>query len=174
VFKELKVIKLVIIAAVLGVILYSTSQGFRIRDVFISGTFHRPGDRIIVQFSANYHAKETVDITTLTGKSLAKIDLEADNNVIDESHLRKGFSNGAWTEFNIPWDWSPGIYSLDSVPLLIGSWDTTEITVVYPMANNCLYHPYNGETIFSTGSDRTDLDRKVPICDYTRGLNPIF
>lgn len=177
-FKELKVIKLIVFVGLLVAIISKIdSSDSIISDFYTNGFSYYPDENIKLFTSANsfFSLSRSISITDVSGKEISSIDIELRQQSANSNPLEKGLGYNNYIDYKFPLDIKSGIYLVENrYPIIVKSKQHAEITIIYPFANNILYRSYNGESVFRLKPKNASLRRTAPIDDYSSGLRPLF
>ncbi|PJA07928.1 MAG: hypothetical protein COX70_05160 [Flavobacteriales bacterium CG_4_10_14_0_2_um_filter_32_8] len=177
-FKELKVIKLIVFAGLLFVILSKIDFSDNIiKELYTDKHSYYADDTIKVYSSTpfNFSFSRNISINDISGKKVSSTNIDLNNQNVDSNPLEDGLGFEKFINYQFSNNIKSGIYLIeDKYPIIIKSKHIVEITVVYPYANNNLYQAYNDLSVFSLNSKKSSLNRTAPIDVYSEGLIPFF
>lgn len=179
-FKELKLIKLIIIAGLLAAILFKIDfLRLSVYQIYTDKLSYSLNDTINIFASskAKYPIFNKTSIFSLGGKELLsiKLDLAHSKNKKEEVLL-----NGDKIEKNIKVKlnasiFKPGIYLIaQDIPLIVTSKEKSDVTIVYPYLNNLIHQKVEEQSVFSLNLAKTSSKRSVEVDKYTLGLKTVF
>lgn len=179
-FKELKVIKLIIILGLFIAILTNLNIAeLAINHLFTNKISYLVDDSI--KLYTNTHSyfsfEKDLKVTNLNDKELATLTsyIESIDKNSPEQILTFGFDSNKGYNNKVNDNLSAGIYKIEKrYPLIIKSNNESDITVVYPFINNLVYTPENNVSVFDSKIYKTSLKRSSDIDDYTLGLKSMF
>jgi hypothetical protein len=178
-FKELKVIKLLILISLLtGIIFKMDFSDLAIQELYTDKLSYNQGDTVEIYSSSKsiLPFNLEIDITDLSGKIISSFDLAVTKQKSPSKNiLQYGLGYKKYTEFIISTDFKSGIYLIDNkYPLIVKSKEKSEITVVFPFMNNILYQPVNYTNVFSNNTPTANFNRTCEIDSYTKGMANFF
>jgi len=177
-FKDLKIIKLVVIASFFVFILQSSLSEFKVSNTFVSKGSFNLNEKIEFYIAANYTEEaKKIEIKDLWGNILfdTLVHIEPNFELSKRSNiLSAGYPvNQNYRIENAPIDKS-GIYEVEGVPFVVKSDQVTDITIVYPFLNNHFFTKTDEGYFFNEKLTHLSLHRKVPIDEYTKGMSKQF
>ncbi len=178
-FKELKVIKLIVIALLLLALIWRIDfKSLSVSELYTDKLSYFPGETVKIYTSTNsiIPLKIDLEIKGLTNDFSTKLPLKLTNQKkAHQDVLKNGLGYTHFVEYKIPSDQPSGIYSIHKThPLVVRSRQKNDITVVYPAMNNVLYHKVGLESVYSEKKSKTNLLRSVIIDIYSQGIAPFF
>lgn len=178
-FKELKVIKLIVIALLLLALIWRIDfKLLSISELYTDKLAYYPGETIKIYTSTTsiIPLEFDLEIKGLTNDFSTKLPLKLTNQKKEHQDvLKNGLGFTDYIEFTIPNDLQSGIYSINKThPLVVRSRQKSEVTVVYPAMNNLLYATVDGHNVFSDGIPTTSIQRSVFIDKYSQGIVSFF
>jgi len=178
-FKELKVIKLLIVVSLLaGIIFKMDFSDLAIQELYTDQLSYHKGDTVKIFCSSEsaFPLNLNMDLTDVTGKLMTTFDLHITKQKAHSTNtLRDGLGYENYTEFIIPTQFKSGIYLIDNkYPLIVKSKEKAVITVVFPFMNNILYQPVNYTNVFSNNTPFASFNRTCNIDSYTQGMADFF
>lgn len=179
-FKELKLIKLIVIAGLLAAILFKIDfLRLSIFQLYTDKLSYSQNDsvKIFASSKAKYPIFNKTKLFSLEGDEIIDIDLNlsySDNK--KEQVLLDGDDIEMSAEIQLKKSkLSPGIYLIGKdYPLLITSEQASDLTVVYPFMNNLIYQKVEEQSVFSLNLHKTSANRSVKIDEFTLGLKSLF
>lgn len=178
-FKELKLIKLLVfVGLLLAIILNMNFSNLLIKEVYTDKPSYYSGEVVKVYTSTDFimpysHEMEITDCSdSVVGMFEAEITNQKSNN---DSLFSNGLSFEKFIEYQLPNNLKSGVYFINKqYPLIVKAKEKYEITIVYPFANNVLYQPFENKTVFSENIENASLLRTVPMDKYSEGLKKLF
>lgn len=174
-FKELKVIKLIIIAGLFFTLIWKIDfKALAISELYTDKLSYFPGEKvkIFVSTKAYFIFDVEIEISGLTNDFLTHISSDVyKQKAISDNVLIDGLGYSDYIEFEIPQELQPGIYLIHNKhPLIVKAQRKADITVIYPAMNNVLYHKVGAKSVFSENSSKTSLLRSVIVDKYSHGM----
>ena len=179
-FKELKVIKLIVLVGLLIAILLKIDfSELAINQFFSTDVSYNKTDSVdfVVDTYSSISFSKTLNLTNLRGDKLANFNAEI--NSVNEKNaietLRQGFSTINVSGYHLKELKQSGIYLIESkFPLVVKSNELSDITVVYPYMNNLIYTKEKNQSVFESNLNKTSLNRMSEVDIFTRGLQGFF
>ena len=179
-FKELKVIKLLVILGLLITLLYSIKPE-KLAGLYIitNKSSYEKGDTLRLFFKTGVsldYAGEVSIKNIVTDKVVSELKVEFKNQGITESNIiEKGFGTGYSTETIIDDKFVPGIYSVDNVTtFIVSNNNKSDITIVYPYISSLLLESYDSENALNSEVRSVSQLRSVSIDKFTDNWLPFF
>ena len=179
-FKELKVIKLLVILGLLITLLYSIKPE-KLAGLYIitNKSSYEKGDTLRLFFKTGVsldYAGEVSIKNIVTDKVVSELKVEFKNQGITESNIiEKGFGTGYSTETIIDDKFVPGIYSVDNVTtFIVSNNNKSDITIVYPYISSLLLESYKSENALNSEVRSVSQLRSVSIDKFTDNWLPFF
>lgn len=179
-FKELKVIKLIVIVGLLLAILTKIDfTSLSIYQLYTDKTSYSLNDEVTVYTSskAMYPIFKKSNVSTIFGEKISDLELDLNHSTIKKGDiLLNGENLGKSISFELDKNiFSTGIYLVaNDYPLIISSNKPSDITIVYPYMNNLIYQKVEEQSVFPLNLYKTSTKRSVKVDDYTLGLTPVF
>ncbi len=174
-FKELKILKLSLFAIFLAIIIWRVSESNKISVFFTTDLSHYIGSEIQIFQAGNFDSEEAVFIVSdLEGEIVYKDVFEYVEN-LQKNKVGNEFStaNKKWVQ--LPDSSKSGVYLMnDLYSLILRSEKESDITIVYPYANNLIYQDMGYGTILSNKIIDFNLASPVLVDEYTQGLTDLF
>jgi hypothetical protein len=177
-FKELKVIKLIVFVGLLVMILskLDVKDGF-ITNLYTDNISYFSNQAIKIHSSSNsfFSLEREIPLTDIMGNEVTTLNIKLTSQTENEKPLRNGLGYKKYLEYMFPENTKSGIYLIDKkYPVIIKSKKPSDITVVYPYGNNVLYESYNNKNVFSLKEKKASLNRTSQIDVYSLGLKSLF
>ena len=182
-FKELKVIKLIVFVGLLVAIISKVDSSKNVINELYTDDVSYYSDKLIKIYTSTnsfFSISRTVLITDISGKEISTVKINLKKEIDNLNALQEGLGYKNYIEYKFKKDIKSGIYLIeDKYPIIIKSKQKAEITVVYPFANNVLYYSYhdqnsNGQNVFSLNIKHASLGRTAELDKYSKGLNSFF
>jgi hypothetical protein len=178
-FKELKLIKLLVFTGLLFAIISKMDfNDFLVSELYTDKTSYYPGETVRIYASTNFLTTYSteIEITDFNKEIVSNFSAKIKNQPLSSKNmLSEGLAFKDYVEYKIPDNFQSGIYSINGkFPLVVKLKTKPTITIVYPYANNVLYHGMNLKTVFSENLKVASLLRTTPIDKYTEGLGSFF
>ena len=179
-FKELKLIKLIIIVGLLATILFKIDfLRLSVYHLYTNKLSYNLNEKLIVYASskAKYPIFNKTSIFSIEGKAIKDIALNLQHSVNKEEEvLLNGdiINNGVELQLDGT-SFQPGIYLIaKDYPIIISRDNNCDVTVVYPHMNNLIYQKVEEQSVFSYNLHKTNLKRTAKVDEYTLGLASTF
>ena len=174
-FKELKILKLSLFAVFLAIIIWQVRESNKISVFFTTALSHSVGSEIDVFQAGNFDSADAVFILSdLEGEMVFKDVLDYIHN-LDNNTAGNEFSIANKNTVQLPDSSNSGVYLMnDLYSLILRSEKESDITIVYPYANNLIYQDEGYGTILSNKIKDFNLASPVLVDEYTRGLTDFF
>ncbi len=178
-FKELKIIKLIVLVGLLAAILLKMDVlDLSIDQFCVDKTSYVAGDEVLIYATtkAPISSSKTVTIKAISGNEVGNVDLNLERDIkLPINVLKDGIEKHSMSHFQLPLTLKPGIYTIaDRYPIVVKGNSTVDITVVYPLMNNLLYQKVKEASVFSEKIASTSFSRTNYIDEYTLGLGSFF
>jgi len=177
-FKELKIIKLVVIASFFVYIILASFNKFNISTYFFSSGSVEMDASMNLYVASNYAEKEKeLVVKDLSGNYIKSIEVNLMSNVVfdkNNDYLSIGYPVENSFVFNVDQIKKSGIYTLENSPFVVKSKEKVDITIVYPFVNNHFYTQTNDGYFFNEEKTHLSLNREMPIDKYTLGMARYF
>lgn len=175
-FKELKVIKLLILVSLLtGIIFKMNFAELAIQELYTDKQSYFPGDtvKIFCNSKSKIPLSLSVDLTSITGEYKTSFKLKiSKQESLSKNIIQDGLNYEKYSDFIIPDNLNSGIYLLNKKhPLIVKSKEKSDITIVYPFMNNLIYSNINFESVFTQNSPHTSLLRSSIVDQYSYGMS---
>ncbi len=174
-FKELKVIKLLVIVGLLVALILSVNPK-EIAGIYLytGDASYFQEDEIQVHFSSgiDLEIESELVITSLSEDTILNEKISfSGQGIKNENFVEKGFESTHLSGIKLPEGTPSGIYFLnEEFPLIVKSKEPAQITVVYPFGNNSFYHKFRGKSGVTEPHNQVSLNRGIPVDDYTLGI----
>jgi len=174
-FKELKILKLSLFAIFLAIIIWKVSESNKISVFFTTDLSHHIGSEIEIFQAGNFDLEEAVFIVSdLEGEIVYKDVFEYVDN-LQKNKAGNEFSIANKKPVQLPDSSKSGVYLMnDLYSLILRSEKESDITIVYPYANNLIYQDEGYGTILSNKIIDFNLASPVLVDEYTKGLTDLF
>lgn len=179
-FKELKVIKLLVILGLLITLLYSIKPE-KLAGLYIitNKSSYENGDTLRLFFKTGVsidYAGEISIKNIVTDKVVSELIVDFKNQGITESNIiEKGFSQGYSMEIIIDDKFVPGIYSVGNVTtFIVSNPNKSDITIVYPYISSLLLESYESENALNSEVSSISQFRSISIDKFTDNWLPFF
>ena len=178
-FKELKIIKIIVFVGLLLVIIFKINfSDLLLKEAYTDKPSYYSGEKITIYYSSQrvFPFNINIPIVDVNNKEVFSVELpyQQENTNVDEI-LTEGLQYTIAHTFTIPKNVTSGIYFINGKhPLIIKQQPTNKITVVYPFMNNLIYQSYQHQTVFDIKAKETSLLRTVYIDGCTKGLKKMF
>jgi hypothetical protein len=174
-FKELKILKLSLFAIFLAIIIWKVSESNKISVFFTTDLSHYVGSEIEVFQAGNFDSEDDVFIVSdLEGEIVYKDVFEYVDN-LQKNKAGNEFSTANKKLVQLPDRSKSGVYLMNGLySLILRSEKESDITIVYPYANNLIYQDEGYGTILSNELADFNLNAPVLVDDYTIGLKELF
>ncbi len=174
-FKELKILKLSLFAVFLAIIIWQVRESNKISVFFTTAFSHSVGSEIDVFQAGNFDSADAVFILSdLEGEIVYKVGLDYIHN-LDKNTAGNEFPIANKNPVQLPGSIMSGVYLMnDLYSLILRSEKESDITIVYPYANNLIYQDVGYGTILSNKIIDFNLASPVLVDEYTRGLMDLF
>ncbi len=178
-FKELKLIKLLVFGGLLfAIILKMDLPDLLLKELFTDKPSYYPGEVVKVYTSTDFFISysDNMEITDCAGKVVDTFKAQIKNQLSTSKNvLSEGLNFKTFVEYKIPDKLKSGIYLINNkFPLIIKSKEKYTITVVYPFINNVFYQSVEDKTVFSENNKYASLLRTTPFDKYSEGLKSLF
>lgn len=178
-FKELKVIKLLILVSLLtGIIFKIDFADIAIQELYTDKQSYFPGDTVKIYSSSHSSLpiELNVEIFSIYGEIVSNVSLPIKKNKGNSVNiLEDGLKLKNYIHFIIPKSFKSGIYLINNKhPFIIKSTRKSDITVVYPFINNIINQKVDIENAFSTNAPKTSLLRSSFVDNYSKGMAKLF
>lgn len=174
-FKELKILKLSLFAVFLAIIIWQVRESNKISVFFTTAFSHSVGSEIDVFQAGNFDSGDAVFILSdLEGEIVYKVGLDYIHN-LDKNTAGNEFPIANKNPVQLPGSIMSGVYLMnDLYSLILRSEKESDITIVYPYANNLIYQDVGYGTILSNKIIDFNLASPVLVDEYTKGLTDLF
>jgi hypothetical protein len=179
-FKELKVIKLLVILGLL-ITLFISIKPEKLAGLYIitDHPSYYKGGTLTMYFKTGVpiHYSGNISIKNLiTDKIVDEINVEFSNESVVESNIiENGFGKGCFSQIVLDESYSPGIYSIDGkTTFIVSNEEEVDITIVYPYLSSLLIEPYNDENALNSSVKFISKSRNVSLDKYTSNWIPYF
>jgi hypothetical protein len=163
-FKELKVIKLIVFLVLLTAIITNMNfSEFVIQQIHTDKTSYYPGDTITLYSSTNssFPFSIATPLSNLDGKQIETITIELKDKNTPSKYI-------------LPDSINSGIYLFNQkFPLVVKTKRRAPITVIYPFMNNLLYQKLDAGNSAKNLSE-ISLEESSSLDIYTHGLNQLL
>mgnify|MGYP003649687167 CR=1 FL=1 len=178
-FKELKLIKLLVFTGLLFAIISKMDfNDFLVSELYTDKTSYYPGEIVRIYASTNFLTTYSteIEITDFNKEIVSNFSTKIKNQPLSSKNmLSEGLALKDYVEYKIPDNFQSGVYLINGrFPLVVKLKTKPDITIVYPYANNVLYHSMNLKTVFSENLKMASLLRTTPIDKYTEGMGSFF
>lgn len=177
-FKELKIIKLVVIASFFVYIIQSSFQDLKTLHLFYSDDSVYNTESVNLILAANFTDNQReFELKDLNGNSVNKIVAEVKetfklNENVDR--LSEGYSLDNSKSISFNEDAKSGIYRINDYPIIVKNSQPADVTIVYPQMNNSFYAKTEDGYFFNGKKSHLSLNRGVPIDKHTKGMRNVF
>lgn len=177
-FKDLKIIKLVVIASFFVFIVQTSLSAFKISNTFLPKNSFIANEKIEFFIASNYSQEEKdIEVKDLWGNLIFDTLIDIDQNFVlseRENILSEGYPiNQKFSIHNARIDKS-GIYEINGAPFVVRSDQETDITIVYPYLNNHFFTKTDEGYFFNEELTHLSMHREIPIDVYTLGMSDQF
>ena len=177
-FKELKIIKLLVIASFFVYIIQASFLKFNVSNYFFSSGSVEMNSSMKLYVASNYSEKDKeLVIKDLSENYVQSINVDLKNNLTndnDNDYLFVGYPLDDSYMVNIDGIKTSGIYMLEDIPFVVKSKEQTDITIVFPYLNNHFYTQSSDGYFFTEEITHLSLNRNIPVDDYTSGMAKYF
>ena len=178
-FKDLKVIKLIVIVGLLLAILFKIDFLQKsVYQLYTDKHSYEKNDQIKIYATskAKYPIFSKTSLTDLQGNKIQEIELDLSYSQKEpEDVLLKGDESEKFIDFRLSTEMNSGIYLIaHKYPILITDNNLSDVTIVYPAMNNLINQKVEERTAITLKYEKTSFNRGVEIDDYTLGMKPVF
>lgn len=174
-FKELKILKLSLFAVFLAIIIWQVRESNKISVFFTTNLSHSAGSEIEVFHAGNFDSADGVFLlSNLEGEMVYKDVFDYIDNC-EKNTAGNEFSIANKNPVELPGSIMSGVYLMNNLySLIVRGEKESDITIVYPYANNLIYQDAGNGTILSNKIMDFNLASPVLVDEYTRGLMNLF
>ena len=174
-FKELKILKLSLFAVFLAIIIWQVRESNKVLVFFTTALSHSVGSEIDVFQAGNFDsADEVFLLSDLEGEVVYK-DVFDYIDICEKNTAGNEFSIANKNPIQLPGSIMSGVYLMHNLySLILRGEKESDITIVYPYANNLIYQDEGYGTILSHKKNDFNLASPVLVDEYTRGLMNLF
>lgn len=179
-FKELKVIKLLVILVLLITLFYSIKPE-KLAGLYIitDRPSYKKGDTVNLFFktgtSINYEGFISVK-NYISKEVVSKIAVDFKNQEIVEANIiENGFQTGYSIQFVLDEKYKPGIYDVEGLTSFVVSTEgKSDVTIVYPYISSLLAEPFKDKNALNGKVKVVSKSRSISMDSYTEKWIPFF
>lgn len=176
-FKEIKILKLTVFVALLVGIIYLSLQRLENTVIYMDNISYHTEDTLRLYVTSNFSSEreELLFVKSLDGDKVNMVGVSVTKRHSNQASMLEGYQVNEAFELFVPFNTPSGLYTLsDTIPIIIRSQDSADITIVYPYANNHLYSKSAGKSLFEAKGAGVSLKRNSTLCNFSKSMVTLF